>query len=85
MIAYDSASFAAGRNSGTRLAACTARLAALELIDHSSWWNRRKHRLMAGALVACAEELEGAAEADRGCDGLEEESTPAPSALALLS
>jgi hypothetical protein len=62
MTAYDSASFYAGQDSGTRVAACVARLAALELTDHSRWWNRRRHRLMAGALVACAEELELAAD-----------------------
>ncbi|MFL5455986.1 MAG: hypothetical protein ACJ78X_06250 [Myxococcales bacterium] len=62
LTAYDSTSFSAGQDCGTRLAACVARLAALELIDHSRWWNRRRHRLMAGALVACAEELECAAD-----------------------
>jgi hypothetical protein len=38
------------------------RLAALELIDDSRWWNRWRHRLMARALVTCAEELECAAD-----------------------
>lgn len=63
--AYDSASFAAGQDCGTRVAACLARTCALELIDGSRWWNRRGHRLMAGVLVAYAEELESAADADR--------------------
>ncbi len=63
MSAYDSTSFSAGQDSGTRIAACVARLAALELTDHSRWWNRWRHRLMARALVACAEEMECAADA----------------------
>jgi hypothetical protein len=65
MTIYDSSSFAAGQDAGTRVAACLARIAALELVDGSRWWNRWKRRLMAGALVACAEELECAADADR--------------------
>ena len=64
MTAYDSTSFTAGQDSGTRVAACIARLAALELTDHSRWWNRWRHRLMARALVACAEEMECAADDD---------------------
>jgi hypothetical protein len=59
---YDSASFTAGKDTGTRISACIARLAALELIEDSRWWNRWRHRLMARALVACAEELESAAD-----------------------
>ncbi|WP_157061374.1 hypothetical protein [Anaeromyxobacter dehalogenans] len=47
------------------MAACVARLAALELTDHARWWNRRRRRIMADALVACAEELESTADADR--------------------
>ncbi len=62
-IAYDPSSFSAGRDCGTRVAACLARLTALELMDHARWWNRRRRRVMAGALVACAEELDR--EADR--------------------
>lgn len=65
MTAYDSASFSAGQDSGTRIAACVARLAALELLDGSRWWNRRRHRLVARALVACALEMEEAADAQR--------------------
>ena len=72
MTLYDTSSFAAGRTTGTRVAACVARLAALELTDRSRWWNRRRHRHMARALVACAEELEGAADADDGdCGGVD--------------
>jgi hypothetical protein len=63
MTAYESSSFSAGQDSGTRVAACVARLAALELMDESHWWNRRRHRHMASALVACAEELEDYADA----------------------
>jgi hypothetical protein len=62
MTAWDGASFSAGHDCGTRVAACVARLAALELMDHARWWNRWKRRLMAGALVACAEDLECAAD-----------------------
>jgi hypothetical protein len=84
MTAYDSTSFSAGRDAGTRLAACVARLAALELIDGSRWWNRRRHRLMANALVACAEELEGAADSE-GCRGAEIHREPTGFPLALAS
>ena len=62
MTAYDSTSFSAGRDSGMRVAACVARLAALELTDQSRWWNRWRHRLQSRALVACAEEMECAAD-----------------------
>jgi hypothetical protein len=65
MTAYDSPSFAAGQDAGTRVAACMARLAAIELVDHARWWNRWRCRLMARALVACAEDLESAAEESR--------------------
>ena len=58
MTDYDSTSFTAGRDVGTRVAASMARLAALELVYGSRWWNRRRRRWMASALVACAEELE---------------------------
>ncbi len=58
-------SFSAGQDCGTRTAACVARLAALELVSGSRWWNRRRHQVMASALVACAEELESTADADR--------------------
>jgi hypothetical protein len=61
---YDGASFDAGRDCGTRVAACIARLSALELIDGARWWNQRGRRLMAGALDAYAEDLESAADAD---------------------
>ncbi len=67
MTAYDCTSFSAGQESGARTAACVARLAALELIGSSRWWNRWRRRLMARALVACAEEMETAA--DGGGDG----------------
>ncbi len=73
MTAYDSISFSAGQDCGARLAACVARLAALELIDHSRWWNRRRHRLMARTLVACAEEMECAADAGGPRDAAEAE------------
>jgi hypothetical protein len=66
-VSYDSASFDAGQDCGTRVAACIARLSALELIDGSRWWNRLGHRRTAAALVAYAEELESAADADGQC------------------
>jgi hypothetical protein len=63
MLPYDAASFAAGQDAGTRVAACVARLAALELIDDSRWWNRSRHRLMARALIAHAEAMEESVDA----------------------
>lgn len=65
MTGYDRSSFAAGQDVGTRVAACLARSTALELVDGARWWNRWKRRLMARALLACAEELECAADAER--------------------
>jgi hypothetical protein len=65
MTAYDSTSFSAGQDCGTRIAACIARVAAFELIDDARWWNRRTRRQMARALFACAEELECGADGDR--------------------
>jgi hypothetical protein len=62
MTAYDSVSFAAGQRCGTRVAVCVARLSALDLLEGSRWWNRWRHRLMAHALLACADELELAAD-----------------------
>ncbi len=63
MTAYESSSFSAGQDAGTRIAACVARLAALELVEGARWWNRWRRRLMARALVACADEMECAADA----------------------
>jgi hypothetical protein len=59
---YDSASFAAGKDAGARVSACLARLTALQLVADSRWWNRWRRRLMARALVTCAEELESGAD-----------------------
>jgi hypothetical protein len=56
------ASFTAGQDLGARVGACVARLTALELVESSRWWNRRRHRLMGRALVAYADELERAAD-----------------------
>jgi hypothetical protein len=64
--AYDAVSFSAGQACGTRVSACIARVAAIELVEQARWWNRRRRRLMASALVACAEELESAADSARG-------------------
>jgi len=65
MIATDSTSFTAGQECGARTAAVVARFAAFELIGCSRWWNRWKHRLMARALVAYAEEMELAVDGGR--------------------
>jgi len=85
MTSYDSSSFSAGQQTGARTAACVARLAALELVEGSRWWNRRRHRLMARAMVACAEEMELAADESEGLGpspgraGSRLEATPRPS------
>jgi hypothetical protein len=63
---YDSGSFDAGQDCGTRIAACIARFSALELIDGSRWWNRRGRRRIAAAFVAYAEALETDADARCG-------------------
>ena len=65
MTSYDSASFTAGKDAGARISACIARLTALQLVEDSRWWNRRRRRMMARALVTCAEELESDADASR--------------------
>jgi hypothetical protein len=56
-------SFQAGEQRATRVASCTARRAALELMKDARWWNRRRRGLMARALIAHAEELEVSAAA----------------------
>lgn len=76
MAPYDPVSFLAGRDTGARVSACVARLAALELIEDSRWWNRRRRGLMARALIALAEEVEGDAEADRS-EPVPEQARPA--------
>jgi len=60
---YDTVSFAAGESTGTRVASCVARLAALDLMEGARWWNRRRRGAMSSALIACAEELERDADA----------------------
>jgi len=62
---HEAASFSAGQDSGTRLSACLARMAAIQLVEEARWWNRWRRRLMARALVACADELEEQADATR--------------------
>jgi hypothetical protein len=69
MTPYDPDSFEAGQDAGTRLSACVARLAAIQLVEDSRWWNRRRHRVMARALMTCAAELEGEADARRAGRG----------------
>lgn len=64
MTLHEATSFEAGRSCGVRVAACVARLAAIDLMEDARWWNRRRRRLMAGALVAHAAEMESAADAD---------------------
>jgi len=65
MARYDPVSFLAGRDSGARISACVARLAALELLEDSHWWNRRRRGVMARTLIALADEVECDADADR--------------------
>ncbi len=62
MIPYDTASFAAGQNCGTRIASCLARLAAAELMQDARWWNRRRRGAMASALFTYSEDLENDAD-----------------------
>jgi hypothetical protein len=82
VTSYDSISFTAGKDAGARISACVARFAALELVEESHWWNRWRHRLMAKALVACAEELESNADesAQHGSSQPQDASAEAPSA-----
>ena len=65
MTPHESAIFAAGQHAGARVAADVAHLAAMQLLEDARWWNRRRRRLLAGALIAYAEEMEetGAASA----------------------
>jgi hypothetical protein len=63
VTSHDSVSFSAGQDAGARVSACVARLAAYQLVEESRWWNRWRCRLMARALVSCADELEATADA----------------------
>jgi hypothetical protein len=65
---YDSASFTAGQDTGTRIASCIARLAASELMQDAHWWNRRRRGAMATALITHALELEHDADARSGAE-----------------
>jgi hypothetical protein len=85
MNTHDSRCFSAGRDCGARTAACVARFTALELVDASRWWNRRRRRLMAGALVACAEDLELRADEDLRSDAGPLRLVASPSAWAATS
>jgi len=69
---YDTASFAAGQDCGTRIASCIARLAAGELMQDARWWNRRRRGVMASALLTYSEDLEN--DADSEPAGKEEDS-----------
>jgi hypothetical protein len=69
MTSHDGASFDAGQDAGTRISACVTRLAALQLVEESRWWNRWRLRIMARALLACADELEDTADAACGQGG----------------
>jgi len=62
VVPYDTASFAAGQNCGTRIASCIARLAASELMQDARWWNRRRRGAMASALFKYSEDLENDAD-----------------------
>jgi hypothetical protein len=72
VVPYDTASFAAGQNCGTRIASCIARLAASELMQDARWWNRRRRGAMASALFTYSEDLEN--DADSEPAGQEEDS-----------
>jgi hypothetical protein len=74
----DGASFAAGQDTGTRLSACVARLAAAQLLEESRWWNRWRRRLMARALVTCAAEMEEQADARKAACAAELEPLAVP-------
>jgi len=80
---FDTGSFAAGQDCGARVAASLARLAALELIDGSRWWNRWRRRLMARALLAYAEEMESAADTAKASDPPEPAPAPRRGAASL--
>jgi hypothetical protein len=60
----DIASFAAGKDAGTRIASFIARLGAGELMDGTHWWNRRRRGALATALRAYADDLERDADAE---------------------
>ena len=64
MVPYDTESFAAGQNCGTRIASCIARLAASELMQVARWWNRRRRGAMASALLTYSEDLENDADSE---------------------
>lgn len=64
MVPYDTESFAAGQNCGTRIASCIARLAASELMQDARWWNRRRRGAMASALLTYSEDLENDADSE---------------------
>lgn len=59
MRVYDRSSFAAGQDSGTRIAACVARLAALELLDESRWSPERRRRSATRASARAGLRCEG--------------------------
>lgn len=62
MTQHEASIFTAGQNAGSRVAAGVARLAAGQLLDDSHWWNRWRCRLLAGGLIAYAEEMEEVAD-----------------------
>jgi hypothetical protein len=72
MVPYDTASFAAGQNCGTRIASCVARLAARELMQDARWWNRRRRGAMASALMTYSDDLENDADSEPEPAGREE-------------
>jgi hypothetical protein len=78
VTSYDSASFTAGKDAGARVSACVARLAAHQLVEDAHWWNRRRRRLMARALVTCADELEDAADESRAVPLMVRDDRPMP-------
>jgi hypothetical protein len=69
MVPYDTASFAAGQNCGTRIASCIAQLTASELMRDARWWNRRRRGAMASALLTFSEDLEDDADSEPAVQG----------------
>jgi hypothetical protein len=62
MTLHDGASFEAGQDAGAHVAACIARLTAIQLVEDAHWWNRRRRRLMARALITYAADIDEASD-----------------------
>jgi hypothetical protein len=62
MTLRDATTFAAGRDAGAHVAACLARLTAIQLVEDAHWWNRWRRRLMARTLITYAAEIDEASD-----------------------